>query len=546
MPRALSLSPYESFSPALLRSEPAALAAWIRYRMARWLIGAPLRKSGWNYTPTSTDAGTSMHVGGADGGKFTLLKEDRVVDLTYVFPGGGFEIGMPIPQTMLEMLPAPKGSAELWLQEGSGDGDQNNLEELGIRKDCVLIDLGRLLGSQVNGRGAGFTGALLLLGIKPELMADFTKLAMYTRRLAAIADAPISRHARYTPGLFTEQIPVDRLGEGGVDTRAIYEDAEFVFSHYAFRAAIFFGNVEGTLDPHSVAYAGRITNPVVDDRGMVPKPGVGPQIGNVQKAVSFALGEVGKSPSEIKKDLIGAAAGQIKDKINVTNPVLSKVVDFGLDHAGENLKDLKASAISDVTDQLKSAGKDFLVAHKDQLLPFKYPAVAVAAVAIAENKNIRNMAISAAKNQLPGLEKTVFNAAGQRLGLPSGATTFLSDNANSIVQGDWHTVAQNALANQLGGGGFANQAAAVVLEKMTGQAVTTKSLETLGAQGLKGLLDKGPVVASGKAGDAAVTGLTKNAAGQNLVSLHNGQAPSVMPHEDFVQSYDTVATPGID
>ena len=102
----LSLAPCESFNPALLASEPAALAAWLRYRLARWLIGAPLKKSGWAYRTTSADGRASITVGGAHDGKFELFRDADVVELEYVFSGQGFEVGMTIPHEMQQTLAA--------------------------------------------------------------------------------------------------------------------------------------------------------------------------------------------------------------------------------------------------------------------------------------------------------------------------------------------------------------------------------------------------------------------------------------------------------
>ena len=76
---------------------------------------------------------------------------------------------------------------------------------------------------------------------------------------------------------------------------------------------------------------------------------------------------------------------------------------------------------------------------------------------------------------------------------------------------------------------------------MTGQPVTSHALQSLGAQALKAMLDKGPVVASGKAGEAAVTGATSSG-----VTVATANGASEMSHEEFKGGYSTVATPGLD
>ena len=107
MSRALSLSSCESFSPALLRSEPAALAAWIRFKLAKWLISAPLKKSGWVYGESGSPAAHgSVHVGGGDGGKIHLHREDHKIELVYHFPGNGFELGITVYPASRPGLPA--------------------------------------------------------------------------------------------------------------------------------------------------------------------------------------------------------------------------------------------------------------------------------------------------------------------------------------------------------------------------------------------------------------------------------------------------------
>jgi hypothetical protein len=540
MSRALSLSSCESFSPALLRSEPAALAAWIRFKLAKWLISAPLKKSGWVYGDSQSPAAHgSVHVGGADGGKIQLSREAEKIELVYHFPGNGYELGMAIPHTMMQQLPCPKGSTQLWLNEGedlTGDGQQTHLDPLGITRSCVLLDLTRMLDANVNQRAAGTAGCALLFGVRPGLAADFARLAMYSRRLSSIVANPISRSVTYVPGLRSEWNPIDRnIDAGGLDTRAIKEDVELIFSQYGFRSVIFFATVQGTAHARSVAYTGRVSNPVEDDRGALPEP--------AKNLLKFGLGEIGKSKAQIEKDLIGKVAGSFKDKIDgaVSNPLAKQGVDFLVGHAGENLKQLQTSAIAGLKAKGEELGKSFLDAHKDELLQFKYPAAAIAAIAIVENKNVRSLATNALQGQLPNIAKTVFDDAGNKLGLPTSATDFLKSNAGAIVKGDWQSLAKSAVAKEIGGGAFGNQAAAIVLEKMTGKAVTTTSLESLGAQGLMKMLGNGPVVAAGKAGEAAVTGAS--AAG---VSIATAAGAKQLSHEEFSGAYDTVASPGID
>ncbi len=568
MSRALSLSSCESFSPALLRSEPAALAAWIRFKLAKWLISAPLKKSGWVYGESGSPAAHgSVHVGGGDGGKIHLHREDQKIELVYHFPGNGFELGMAIPHTMMQQLPCPKGSTQLWLNEGedvTGDGHQEKLDPLGITRCCVLLDFTRMLDANVNQRASGTAGCAVLFGVRPGLAADLSRLAMYSRRLSNIVASPISRSVTYVPGLRSEWTPMNRaIDGGGIDTRAIKEDVELIFSQYGFRSVIFFANVQGTAHSRSVAYVGRISNPVEDDRGALPDPqqvknllkfGL-EQVGkskkeieqnlagkaeefldgkikneNLKKVVDFGLEHVGSNKKEMGKDLINQVAGSYKDKIDgmVSNPIAKKIVDFGIDHAGENLNELKTSAVEAV-----------LVANKDLIRNANFPSVAVAAIAIAGNKQVRSLAGQAI--QLPDIARTIFDEAGNRLGLPTNATSFLKDNAAAVMRGDWETIAIGAVSNKLGGGTLGNQAAAIALEKITGQPVTSASLQQLGAQGLIRLLDKSPVVASGKAGEAAVT-----AASASGVTVATAAGSQQVSHEEFGGAYDTVASPGLE
>ncbi len=610
MARSLSIAPCESFSPALLRSEPAALASWIRYRLAKWLLNAPVRKSGWTYPSTSHYASGNILVG-RDQATFALEREDQKVEIVYHFAGAGFMIGSRIPFTMMQTMPSPKGSNDLFiLGEVTGDGDQENLDRLGItNKNCMLIDLRTLLDAEVTHRGHGIAGSALLLGVSPSLQADFSRLAAYSRRLSNLANQPISRQTVYTPGLRSEWNPTNVMGMGGVDPRAIYEDVEIIFSHHDFRAVLFFGGLQGTANTGSVAFMGQITNAANDDKGALPKAvstigkallanlnqgSKGLQAGlidqakgmvakaipdaNVRKAVSFGLGEIGKSKKEIEADLIGKGKGFIDSKLpdgfgkkafdfavdhigkskkeiekdlfhdvvggfkgkidgKLPDGFMKKVVDFGIDHAGENLKELKASAVGVLKDKASELGKAYWDAHQDQLLQYKFPALATAAIAIASNKNARTLA-----GQFPSVERAIFSELGDKLNLPPVASTFLKDNAAAIVSGDWKGVAQVAISNELGGGGFGNQAAAVALEKLTGQPVTSTALKLLGGQGLKTLFDGGaPVVASGKAGDAAVTGVS---ATHVNVKGPTGLA-KVLSHGDFFGAYDMVASPGV-
>ncbi len=612
MTRSLSIAPCESFSPALLRSEPAALAAWIRYRLAKWLINAPMRRSGWSYPSTTHYSQGDLQIG-RDQSTFMLERDGVQLEIIYHFAGAGFVIGSRIPFTMMQALPSPKGTNELFiLGDVTGDGDAEHLDRLGIGKTCALIDLRSLLASEVVHRGHGVAGVALLLGVSPQLHADFSRLAAYSRRLTALANQPITRQTVYTPGLRTEWNPTNVMAMGGIDTRAIYEDVEIIFSHHEFRACLFFGGVKGTTNAGSVAYMGHILNPVSDDRGALPPPNPLASIGkavlgnlgqgskglqaglvgeakalidkaipnaNVRKVVDFALGEVGKSKAEIQKDLIGQAkgfvdsklpdglgkkafdfavdhigaskkdiekdlinqvAGNFKDKIDsqIHSPFLKKVVDFGIDHAGENGKELKASALGALKDEATSLGKSYWDSHKEQLLKYKYPAIAVAAAAIVSSKDLQKLV----KGQLPNIEKTVLTEVGGRLGLPAPVSSFIKDNAEAIVKGDWQSLAKTAISNELGGGGFGNQAAAILLEKMTGQPVTSTAVKILGAQGLKLLFDSSaPVVASGKGGEAAVTAVT---ASQVKVQGPTGVV-TALSHGDFLSAFDMVASPGI-
>jgi type VI secretion system secreted protein VgrG len=313
------------------------------------------------------------------------------------------------------------------------------------------------------------------------------------------------------------------------------------------------------------------------------------KLANAKEAAKFALDQVGKSREEIKQNLISEVAGKVKENLHIDNPVAKKVVEFGLDHAGQNSKELKAAAIGDLKGALKSklpfddplakkvvdfgidhageSGKqikaaalsaiegdlkttltDKAKAYGAQLLKdhpaLKYPAVAVAAAAIAKNKNVRDWAIARAEGS--NAVKTVFNEAGERIGVPKGATSFLFEHAEALRSGDYAGIAKDALAQQLGGGAFANQAANIVLEKITGQPVTSAAIKQVGAQGLKVLIDKWPAVASGPSGDAAVTGVTTGANGAAAVVVHDGVSESEMPHAAFEERYDTVSSPGLD
>jgi hypothetical protein len=579
---ALCLSPCESFSPSMLRSEPAALAPWIRFRLAKWLLGAKVTASDW----TSVHGDQTKIEVGTDTGTIDLARTAKApMQLHYKLgPEMALEIGAPVPYAMRRLLRPPRDTDRVYLV-GDNYNDEQHGDTLGVTRSFLAIDLYRLLDLPPTDLGNGAAGGVLLFGVKPELRANLARLASYSRRMASLTDEQLPRLTTNVPGLRSEWASPTRTGQVGADARAIHEELELIFATYPFRSMVFVGSLMGAINDKAVGYFGEIDNPTEDGatntyrapimdkiRGLVSpiKKVLSFALGevgkskaeiekdvtgqakelldakitdpNLKKVTDFALGEVGKSPADIKKDLLKNVAGEVKGKLDavVTNPLAKKVVDFGLDHATETGKELKASALGELKDEAKGLATQFWTDHKDQLMQYKYEAAAVAAIAIAENKQVRDFAVSQVKANLPDIAKTVFNAAGDKLHLPAGATDFLKNNASAIVSGDWQSLAKSAISTELGGGGFGNQAAAVVLEKLTGQPVTSQALKILGAQGLKALLDKGPVVAAGKAGEAAVTGATDTA-----VQVKTATGAAQLSHSDFAASYDTVASPGL-
>jgi hypothetical protein len=425
-----------------------------------------------------------------------------------------------------------------------------------------------LADAQITRTGKGTTCAAMLLGVKPELRADLGRLAVYTRRLRDLASRPMSRQVTYTPGILrTEWTPVERAVEGGVDLRAIQEEVEFIFSHHAFRGVIFFPTLRGAgSSGEGAVYLGLITNMSEDDKGAVPKPQsiankAAPlaqalkkpgQVENsmlqqakqsldqklpllqnrqVQQLSSFGLGELGPRPTPI-----GQVVG-LGQQGSGASGYLGKAADLGLHElmsGGRNLKgDLLGSATGLAMNNMFSGQVNNVVAP--------------AAIALVSSRNVNQLLTNEIGANAP-LAGVAFNDLGQKIGVPAPANAFLLGNAPAILRGDWQTLTTSAALSQLGGGPVTRMAAGAVMEKMLGQPTTTSALVRLGAPGLKSIVDSGnPVVASGKAGSAAVTGMATDptTGAPTTVTVHDGAAPKTLSMPDFMSKFSTISSVGI-
>ncbi len=190
-------------------ASPSALASWIRRRFARWILSAPLEQ-------TETGAGKVED-------RLELLRGARVV-IDYAFSGGG--AGRPLPEAPLREASswdaATSPTASLWVCR-TGPGEGQPPEELLASRSCMLVDLRAL-------RRADGLGAMILLGVEPELRAAMTLLPAMLRRLAGV---PACR-----------------------ELRAIRDTVERGFQHHAFGGAVLLDAREDAVLPAATADAG--------------------------------------------------------------------------------------------------------------------------------------------------------------------------------------------------------------------------------------------------------------------------------------------------
>ncbi len=230
--------PYESFSPTLLRSDPAALAAWIRHRFVRWLTGVALTKTKWTYT-TTKELLVPVGTRGADVQKLALSDGADSMDFQYRFAGPAVPIGAPLLQTDNRGFQEQKTGRSIWTPSNvEADGHSGNLKTLAGMQRAVLIDLYALFGRRTEGGAA--CGAMLLFGVDMHCATWIRRVGFHSHRLL-------------------EQVATGRKPDGRFSMDDIREDVDGGYREVGFQAALFFDGVDVGTSP-LVAYFVEIPN----------------------------------------------------------------------------------------------------------------------------------------------------------------------------------------------------------------------------------------------------------------------------------------------
>jgi hypothetical protein len=241
----LTLLSYDSLSPHLLRTDPAALASWIRYRFIRWLTGVALSKTEWTY---KTEHAVTVPVGpkGSDTQKLTLTNgtAGTTMQLQYKFPGLALPIGAPLLQTDNRGYAPERTGRTIWTPgKTEGEGGNSNIKTLAGMKRAVLIDLHSLFGRRTEGGEA--CGAMMLFGLDFRCMTWMQKMGYYTSRLLDMSvEGPRTR--------------------GTLSMEDVRQDVDTSFQEAGFEGALFFDGVDGGTSS-LVAYLGELPNATAED-----------------------------------------------------------------------------------------------------------------------------------------------------------------------------------------------------------------------------------------------------------------------------------------
>ena len=235
----MTLLTYESLTRERVRTDPAALATWIRYRFVRWLTGVSLSKSQWTYK-TDTELLVPVGLRGAATQKLTLHDSAGLsMSFDYHFSGASVPIGMPLLQADNRGFQESKTGRSIWTPgKVQGDGHGDNLRTLAGMKRAVLIDLHALFGRRTEFGPA--CGAVLLFGLDAHCAAWIRKIGFHTYRLL-------------------EAVSERRRSIGGYSFDDVRDDVDTSFQEVGFQGALFFDGLTGATSP-LVAYFGELPN----------------------------------------------------------------------------------------------------------------------------------------------------------------------------------------------------------------------------------------------------------------------------------------------
>jgi hypothetical protein len=276
-----SIASWDILSPTLLRTDPGALAAWIRFRFARWVLSAPFEGTPWDHDAARGGERDALVVGSNATAKIALRNGHERVALEVRFPGVGAAIGAAMPHTLARRLPtlSPQFvTSSVWVprRAGAQGAATFRIADLVTTPSCALIHLGALMGARLTRCDALAPRALLLLGVEPDLRSALHRVVTTTQRLRQLATAPATHATRYAPGFArTGWVPVDRAAPGGgIDLRAIHEDMRDLFARVGFTGGLSVGGVRdvGPRRHEASVHFGEIAH-VVHDEGAAPARG---------------------------------------------------------------------------------------------------------------------------------------------------------------------------------------------------------------------------------------------------------------------------------